>query len=78
MLDDLELDQTIRLAIFNLMMVLYDCGINEIHIGGIMRILGVSNEKAAKHDDERLVLNEDFVKYVEQLNTPRPVDSTLH
>lgn len=78
MLDDLELDQTIRLTILNLMVVLYDCGISEIHIGGIMRILGVPNEKATKHDNERLVLDEDFVKYVEQINTPRPVDSTLH
>jgi len=78
MLDDLEVDQTIRLAILNLMMVLYDCGITEIHVGGVMRILGVPSEKAQAHDDERLVLNEDFVKYVEQINAPRPIDSTLH
>lgn len=78
MLEDLEVDQTIRMAVLNLMMVLYDCGITEIHIGGVMRILGVSNEKASQHDDERLVLDEDFVKYVEQINTPRPVDQILH
>jgi hypothetical protein len=78
MLDDTELDQTIRLAILNLMVVLYDCGIEEVHIGGIMRILGVANDKAEQHDNERLVLNEEFVKYVEQINTPRPVDQRLH
>ena len=78
MLDDIELDQTIRLAILNLMVVLYDCGIEEVHVGGIMRILGVSNAKAKQHDDERLVLTEDFVKYVEQINAPRPTDQTLH
>jgi hypothetical protein len=78
MLDDLEIDQSIRLAILNLMLVLYDCGITEIHIGGIMRILGVPGEKAQAHDDERLVLDDDFVKYVEQINTPRPTDQTLH
>jgi hypothetical protein len=78
MLDDTELDQTIRLAILNLMVVLYDCGIEEVHIGGIMRILGVANDKAEQHDNERLVLNEEFVKYVEQINTPRPVNQTLH
>lgn len=78
MLDDVELDQTIRLAILNLMVVLYDCGIEEVHIGGIMRILGVSNDKAQQHDNERLVLNEEFVKYVEQINTPRPADQRLH
>jgi len=78
MLDDIELDQTIRLAILNLMVVLYDCGIEEIHIGGVMRILGVSNEKAQQHDDERLVLDKNFVKYVEQINEPRPADQSLH
>ena len=78
MLDDGELDQTIRLAILNLMLVLYDCGIEEIHLGGVMRIMGIPNDKAQQHDNERLVLDEEFVKYVEQINTPRPVDQTLH
>jgi hypothetical protein len=78
MLDDLDVDQAIRLTILNLMVVLYDCGIDEVHVGGIMRILGVPNEKASAHDDERVVLNEEFVKYVEQLNEPRPVDQLLH
>jgi len=78
MLDDLDVDQSIRLAILNLMLVLYDCGITEIHVGGIMRILGVASEKAQLHDDERLVLDDNFVKYVEQINAPRPTDQTLH
>ena len=78
MLDDTELDQSIRLSILNLMVVLYDCGITEVHIGGVMRILGVSDSMAQQHDNERLVLDEEFVKYVDQINTPRPVDQPLH
>jgi hypothetical protein len=78
MFDDAELDQSIRLSILNLMVVLYDCGITEVHIGGVMRIMGVSDSMAQKHDNERLVLDEEFVKYVEQINTPRPVDQPLH
>ena len=78
MLDDAELDQAVRLSILNLMVVLYDCGITEVHIGGVMRIMGVPDDKAQQHDDERLILNEEFVKYVEQINTPRPVDQILH
>jgi len=78
MLDNIELDQSIRVAILNLMVVLYDCGITEIHVGGVMRIMGVSDSMAQKHDNERLVLDEDFVKYVEQINAPRPTDQTLH
>ena len=78
MFDDAELDQSIRLSILNLMVVLYDCGITEVHIGGVMRIMGVSDRMAQQHDNERLVLDEEFVKYVEQINTPRPVDQLLH
>jgi len=78
MLDDAELDQSIRVAILNLMLVLHDCGITEVHIGGVMRILGVSDSLAEKHDNERLVLDEDFVKYVEQINEPRPAGQPLH
>ena len=78
MLDDAELDQVVRLSILNLMVVLYDCGITEVHIGGVMRIMGVPDDKAQQHDDERLILNEEFVKYVEQINTPRPADQILH
>ena len=78
MLDDAELDQAVRLSILNLMVVLYDCGITEVHIGGVMRILGVSDSMAQQHDNERLVLDEEFVKYVDQINTPRPADQPLH
>jgi hypothetical protein len=78
MLDDIELDQQIRMALMNLMVVLYSCGITTIHLGGLMRILGVDNKIAGQHDNEQLQLDEDFVKYVEQVNEPRPTDQLLH
>ena len=78
MLDNKDLDETIRQALMNLMIVLYDCGIEQVHIGGLMRILGVSNTKAEVYDDQLVELSQDFVKYVEQINEPRPVDQTLH
>ena len=78
MLDDIKIDHAIRLAILNLMVVLYDCGITEVHVGGVLRIMGVSDETASGHDDERLILDDEFVKYVEEINTPRTSDQTLH
>jgi hypothetical protein len=78
MLDNLELDQKIRLTLMNLMVVLYDCGFVKIHLGGLMRVLGVPNEVAQEYDTEQIVLDEDFVKYVDQINEPRPVDQLLH
>ena len=78
MLDDLDIDQAVRLAILNLCVVLHDCGITEVHVGGIMRILGVPDDLAQEHDDERIILDNKFVKYVDQINQPRPVDQALH
>lgn len=78
MLDDLDIDQAVRLAILNLCVILHDCGITEVHVGGIMRILGVPDNLAQDHDDERIILDNEFVKYVDQINQPRPVDQALH
>ena len=73
-----ELDLTIRAAIHNLMFVLYEQGITEIHTGGMMRLLGVDNNVAQEYDDERIILDNNFVKYVQEINTPRPADQPLH
>jgi len=78
MLEDLKVDQAIRLAILNLCVILHDCGISEVHVGGLMRILGVSDDKAVAHDDERLIIDDNFIKYVEQINQPRNSDQVLH
>ena len=78
MLEELETDLNIRNTILNLMLVLYNSGINEIHVGGVMRVLGIPDDTAQAHDLERLVLDQDFVKYVEQISEVRPDDQVLH
>ena len=78
MLEELKVDQAIRLAILNLCVVLHKCGITEVHVGGLMRILGVPDIQAQVHDDERLIIDETFIKYVEQINQPRSADQVLH
>jgi hypothetical protein len=78
MLDELELEEHLRALITDLMLVMYEHGIREVHMGGIMRLLGMDNETASVHDDEVVVLTEDFAKYVEQISEPRPADQTLH
>jgi hypothetical protein len=78
MLEELETDLAIRNTILNLMLVLYNFGINEIHVGGVMRVLGIPDDVAQAHDLERLVLDQDFIKYVEQISEVRPDDQVLH
>lgn len=69
--------------------VLFDFGIKEIHIGGLMRVVGVEEEKAQQHDNERMILDQEFEDtysaYVESLDAQehtvdikRPPGTTLH
>ena len=78
MLDEEELEQEVRVLMYELMMVLYQHGIQEIHVGGLMRLLGIDNDKAAKHDDEMVILDRKFDKYVEQNTEPRSSGQTIH
>ena len=78
MLKDPELEQEVRVLMYELMMVLYQHGIREVHVGGMMRLMGVADETAAEHDDEMVILDTKFAKYVESITEPRSSDQTLH
>ena len=81
MLDEPTQEEIIRLATMHLMLVLYREGITKIHMGGLMRVLGVPNDTAARHDNEEVLMDDDFAKYVEQLTEfarSQPVNQSLH
>jgi hypothetical protein len=78
MLDDAELEQEIRMLMYELMIVLYRRGIREVHVGGMMRMLGVANEISVAHDDEMVVLDDKFAKYVREITEPISSDQTIH
>jgi len=78
MLDDPKLEQEVRVLMYELMMVLYHHGITEVHVGGLMRVMGVDPDRAAEHDDEMVVLDDKFAKYVNEITEPRSSDQTIH
>lgn len=78
MLDNPELEHEVRLLMYELMMVLYQHGIKEVHVGGMMRLMGVPPDRAAEHDDEMVILDDKFAKYVESITETRSSDQTLH
>lgn len=78
MSDDSVLDPLIQVAIYRLMLVLYNQGITEIHMGGLMRILGMSDTIASQHDEDRMIMDEHFARYVHQMTQPRYHDQSLH
>ena len=81
MLDENTQEEIIRLATMHLMLVLYREGITKIHMGGLMRVLGVPNATAAEHDNEEVIIDDEFAKYVEQLTVlarSQPANQSLH
>jgi hypothetical protein len=78
MLDDDKLDEDIRAHVLSLMYVLYEYGIQEVHMGGLLRILGVSDEVASGFDDRVLGLDANFAKYINDIQSGRDLSQTLH
>lgn len=66
-----------------LMVVLYENGIREIHMGAMMRLLGVHDVIAADHDHEIMELDENFATMIAELNKNNkpatiPAGATIH
>jgi hypothetical protein len=78
MTDD-DLDQQVKYLMFDLMLVLYQHGIKEVNVGGLMRMLGAEEKTAKEHDQESVELTDEFAKYVKETrDTKRPDNETLH
>ena len=52
----------------DVMTVLYDNGIKNVHMGAMMRLLGVDDSKASEHDSEVIELDEKFGAMLSELN----------
>ena len=81
MSDRKDLEDEARNIIMEIMLVLYKHGIKEIHMGGILRLMGVEEDRARECDDERMYIDEKFAKYITQMVEPVPTEKhnqTLH
>jgi len=80
-LDEVNIEETVKVLIMEVMMVLYKYNIKEVHVGALMRLIGVTEEVAIESDNERIVLDEKFSKYMQNVvNLSSSDDSsyTLH
>jgi hypothetical protein len=73
MLDSDEiLHERIQTIMLEVMGVLYDNNITMVHMGAMMRLLGVPDHKAAAHDNELIELDEKFGTMLMELNKSIP------
>lgn len=71
-----ELELKIKDLILALMAVLHENGIHEVHMGGMMRLLGVDEEVAKDYDHERIPFSEVVREFEAQ--QPPPAGTVLH
>lgn len=84
-MDELDpLYDYVRSVMIQIMGVLWRNGQRELHVGAMMRLLGVPDQTAAKHDDERIEIDENFAQLAAELNrqylmqTQVPSEATIH
>lgn len=77
-LDEVNVEETVKVLIMEVMMVLYKYNIKEIHVGALMRLIGVTEEVAIESDDERIVLDEKFSKYMQNIVNLSSSDDSSH
>tara|TARA_R110002126_G_scaffold55790_2_gene149528 strand:- start:1289 stop:1525 length:237 start_codon:yes stop_codon:yes gene_type:complete len=78
MFEDENFDEDLKLQILGVMYILYEHGIHDVHMGGLMRILGVPNDVSKDWDEKVFCLDENFAKYMNDIRSPRDTSQLLH
>ena len=74
----------VRTVMLEVMAVLWANGQRQLHVGAMMRLLGVDEEQAALHDEERIDIDENFSEMLSDVNIQHliqsrvPAGATIH
>ena len=74
----------IKTTMLEVMAVLYSNGQRELHVGAMMRLLGIDEDTATLHDDERINIDESFADMARELDIQHlirsrvPAGATIH
>ena len=79
---DILNEESVKDLVVNLCLVLADFGITEVHVGGLMRLVGIDEELASEHDDELMIITDvkNIVRTQEEEEKQEvcPPGTTLH
>lgn len=84
MQDSDPLYEYVRTVMMEVMAILYANGKTELHVGALMRLVGVPDEQASEHDNERIEIDDNFLDLVKQHNLVHllgnriPAGATIH
>ena len=74
----------VRQVMLEVMAVLYANGQKELHVGAMMRLIGVDEAYAREHDEERVEIDEEFERMAQDLDLQHliqkrvPAGATIH
>ena len=58
----------VRTVMLEVMAVLYANGQRQLHVGAMMRLIGVDEERAAEHVGDRIDIDESFAELANDVN----------
>ena len=67
----------VRTVMLEVMAVLYANGQRQLHVGAMMRLIGVDEERAAMHDDDRIDIDESFAELANDVNIKHLLQSRI-
>jgi len=67
----------VRTVMLEVMAVLYANGQRQLHVGAMMRLIGVDEERAAMHDDDRIDIDESFAELASDVNIKHLLQSRI-
>ena len=67
----------LRTVMLEVMAVLYANGQRQLHVGAMMRLIGVDEERAAMHDDDRIDIDESFAELANDVNIKHLLQSRI-
>ena len=76
------LTQYMRETMLDIVAALYANGIRQVHLGGMMRLLGLPESVAAEYDTDRMEITDEFASVIERktkISVPTiPAGTTIH
>ena len=70
--------EVVSAIVISLCAAMFDNGIRLVHIGGLMRMLGISNEVAQEHDNDAIELPDNFYEQMEAVDDLHTNNRTIH
>ena len=67
----------VRTVMLEVMAVLYANGQRQLHVGAMMRLIGVDEERAAEHDSARIDIDESFAELANDVNIKHLLQSRI-